>query len=128
MYDNNNRFLCSNYAPWREEGEAFDLEVDGELPKELSGVLYRNGPNPAFAPLGRYHWFDGDGMVHAVKLEHGRAFYRNRYVRTPGLLAEMRAGKSLFGGLLQIPEYPSAEGPFKNAANTNIIGYANRLL
>lgn len=128
MHDHNNRFLSGNYAPWREEGEAFDLEVEGELPQGLNGVLYRNGPNPAFAPLGRYHWFDGDGMVHAVKLEGGRASYRNRYVRTPGLLAEIRAGRSLFGGLIEIPEDPSAEAPFKNAANTNIISYANRLL
>src|SRR5271165_7546814 len=92
MYDTNNPFLRGNYAPWREEGDAFDLEVEGEVPRELNGVLYRIGPNPAFAPLGRYHWFDGDGMVHAIKLENGRASYRNRYVRTPGLLAEMKAG------------------------------------
>jgi carotenoid cleavage dioxygenase-like enzyme len=128
MHDTDNPFLRGNYAPWREEGDAFDLEIEGELPKELNGVLYRIGPNPAFAPLGRYHWFDGDGMVHAIKLENGRASYRNRYVRTPGLLAEMKAGRALFGGLLEVPKNIQAEGPFKNAANTNIIGYANRLM
>jgi len=129
MFDSDNPFLNGNYAPWREEGDAFDLEVEGELPRELNGALYRIGPNPHFKPLGRYHWFDGDGMVHAFILRDGRAAYRNRYVRTDGLKAEMKQGRALFGGLLeQAREMPPDVPPFKNAANTNIIGYANRLL
>ena len=129
MWNSDNPFLNGNYAPWREEGDAFDLEVAGEIPRELNGALYRIGPNPHFAPRGRYHWFDGDGMAHAFLLRDGRAAYRNRYVRTEGLRAEMKAGRSLYGGLLGRPaELPSDVPPFKNAANTNIIGYANRLL
>ena len=49
MYDSANPFLNGNYAPWREEGDAFDLEVEGELPRELNGALYRIGPNPHFS-------------------------------------------------------------------------------
>jgi len=129
MWNSDNPFLNGNYAPWREEGDAYDLEVEGEIPRELDGALYRIGPNPHFKPRGRYHWFDGDGMVHAFVLSEGRAAYRNRYVRTEGLRAEMKAGHALFGGLLERPEeMPSGLPPFKNAANTNIIGYANRLL
>ena len=89
MFDTDNPFLNGNYAPWREEGDAFDLEVEGEMPRELNGALYRIGPNPHFKPLGRYHWFDGDGMVHAFMLRDGRAAYRNRYVRTDGLIAQL---------------------------------------
>ncbi len=131
MYDTDNPFLRGNYAPWREEGDAPDLEIEGELPSELNGALYRIGPNPHFAPRGRYHWFDGDGMVHGFVLREGRAWYRNRYVKTAGLTAEMKAGRSLYGGLINpgpAPDMPAGEPPFKNAANTNIIGYANRLL
>ena len=43
-----NPFLQGNFGPWREEGIAPDLEVIGELPKDLNGTYYRNGPNPAF--------------------------------------------------------------------------------
>jgi len=130
MYDSDNPFLVGNYAPWREEGDAFDLEIEGELPRDLNGALYRIGPNPHFKPFGPYHWFDGDGMVHAFILRDGRAAYRNRYVRTDGLKAEMKQGRSLYGGLLggKRGELPPELPPFKNAANTNIIGFANRLL
>jgi carotenoid cleavage dioxygenase-like enzyme len=128
MYDKDNPFLSGNYAPWREEGDAFDLEIEGELPRELDGALCRIGPNPQFPPSGRYHWFDGDGMVHAIIMHGGRAAYRNRWVRTAGLLTERKAGRALFGGLLAMPKEVPPEGPFKNAANTNLIGYAGSLL
>jgi len=127
MFNSDNPYLVGNYAPWREEGDEQDLLVDGQIPKDLNGALYRIGPNPHYPPLGPYHWFDGDGMVHAFLIRDGRASYRNRYVRTDGLKAEIKAGKALFGGLLNMGKTVSAEG-FKNAANTNVIGFAQRLL
>ena len=30
-----------------------------------------------------YHWFAGDGMIHAFHIENGKVSYRNRWVRTP---------------------------------------------
>ena len=40
----------------------------------------RYGANPRTPSA---HWFTGEGMLHAVRLEDGRAaWYRNRYVRT----------------------------------------------
>jgi carotenoid cleavage dioxygenase len=121
-----NPFLQSNFAPWRMEGDADDLEVVGEIPRDLNGTFYRNGPNPAYEPMGRYHWFDGDGMIHAIMLRDGRAGYRNRYVRSDGLLEERRAGKALYAGLLNMSatEIPT----FKNTANTNIVFHAGKLL
>lgn len=121
-----NPFLQGNFAPWRMEGDAPDLEVIGELPRELRGTYYRNGPNPAFEPIGRYHWFDGDGMVHAIHLEDGRAHYRNRWVASDGLEEERAAGHALYPGLLEIK--PTEAPRFKVAANTNTVFHANRLL
>src|SRR5436190_23271822 len=80
-----NPYLRGAFAPVRDELDANDLTVDGRLPTELAGSLLRNGPNPQFTPLGSYTApFDGDGMVHMVTFENGRARYRNRWVLTRG--------------------------------------------
>ncbi|GAA4233109.1 hypothetical protein FHR32_001605 [Streptosporangium album] len=74
--------LAGNNAPVTEEMTLEPAEVIGAVPEELNGVYLRNGPNPrtGWSP----HYFAGDGMVHAVALDGGRArWYRNRYVRTP---------------------------------------------
>ena len=73
-------FRTGNYAPVHDELTAFDLPVQGRIPAELNGWYLRNGPN---ARAGAAHWCVGDGMVHGVRLENGRAaWYRNRWVRT----------------------------------------------
>lgn len=82
-----------------DEIDAHDLPVTGELPPGLRGSFLRNGPNPAFPPLGRYHLFDGDGMLDGLTIEDGRVRYRNRWVRSRGLAAERRAGRALSTGL-----------------------------
>jgi carotenoid cleavage dioxygenase len=122
-------FLRGNYGPLLLEGEAHDLPVEGELPRELHGTLYRNGPNPQFAPRGRYHWFDGDGMIHAFRLRDGRASYRNRWVRTARFALERAAGEALFGGLGDMTASdPRVAMSSPNAANTNVVWHAGRLL
>ena len=65
----NHRYLTGSFAPILFEADAYDLPVRGEIPKELPGTLYRNSPNPQFAPRdNNYHWFLGDGMVHAFHI------------------------------------------------------------
>ncbi len=97
----------TNLAPIPMECDAPHLKVTGELPRELNGTLYRNGPNPQFDAPGA-HWFVGDGMLHAFHLENGRASYRNRWVRTPKWQAEHDAGRALFGGFgRKLPDTPA---------------------
>ena len=123
-------YLSGNFAPLLAECDANDLVVEGELPRELSGALYRTGPNPQFPPLGNsHHWFLGDGMVHALFIENGRVSYRNRWVRTQQFNEERAAGRRLyssaFGG--EMPD-PSVAGKPRNVANTNIVPHAGKLL
>lgn len=66
-----NPYLVGVHAPVTTEIDADDLEVIGEIPRDLNGVYLRNGPNRRFPAGGRYHWFDGDGMVHAMAFENG---------------------------------------------------------
>jgi carotenoid cleavage dioxygenase-like enzyme len=105
-------YLRGNYAPVADELDVDDLPITGALPGALDGRYLRNGPNPAFPPIGRYHLFDGDGMLHGVELRGGRASYRNRWVRSKGLDAELRAGRALYGGL----SMPDATSPCSRPA------------
>src|SRR4051794_8485239 len=86
-------WLQGGFAPVTKEVEAFDLPVTGALPPSLTGLYTRNGSNP---PSGKSsHWFLGDGMVHGVRLDAGKAsWYRNRWVQTPLLTS---AGDILSG-------------------------------
>ncbi len=111
------------------EGEIHDLPVAGEIPRGLNGTLYRNGPNPQFAPRGEYHFFGGDGMVHAFKLEDGRCHYRNRWVRTPKFEREREAGEALFAAFSgPDPSDPRARGVPGGPSNTNIVWHGGKLL
>jgi carotenoid cleavage dioxygenase len=121
-------YIQGPYAPVAEEITAHDLEVVGELPRDLHGTFVRNGSNPKLPPRGRYHWFDGDGMIHGVELAGGTATYRNRFVRTRGLNAEIEAGRPLWTGILEPPDLTNPRGPFKNTANTDLVFHAGKLL
>jgi carotenoid cleavage dioxygenase len=109
-------FLSGNYAPVREELTAFDLPVEGALPPELTGLYVRNGSNPKSGVAG--HWFFGDGMVHGVRIENGRAaWYRNRFVQTTKYVKGLDA-----------MDLESILDPTASAANTHVIGHAGRIL
>ena len=111
-------FLSGNFAPVREERRLDNLPVDGELPAGLRGVFVRVGPNPQHPPRGRYHWFDGDGMVHSVTFTPSGASYQNRFVHTEGFLKEQARGEAIWTGLAEPPDLMNPDGAFKNVANT----------
>ncbi|HRD44926.1 MAG TPA: carotenoid oxygenase family protein [Caulobacter sp.] len=122
-------YLSGNFAPVRSEDD-FVLEVKGEIPRELRGALFRNGPNPQFEPRDpNYHWFTGDGMFHGFWVEDGKVRYANRWVRTHKWNIEHAAGRSLFGTfgnpMTTDPEY---FGQDSGVANTAIIWHGGRLL
>jgi carotenoid cleavage dioxygenase len=121
-------YLEGNYAPVPTEIAADNLKVIGEIPPDLAGTFVRNGSNPRFAPKGRYHWFDGDGMVHGVHIARGAASYRNRWVRTKAFLEEEREGRPLWTGVTERPDFSNPRGPFKDTANTDLVYHAGKLL
>ena len=125
-------FLQGLLAPVFDERDDRALDVVGELPSGLQGMFVRNGPNPQFAPKGKYHPFDGDGMVHAVYLEDGVPRYRNRWVESKGLGAERARGHALYGGLAEFsipePDVVAEGGIIKNTANTHTVRHAGKIL
>ena len=93
-----NPHLQGNNAPVYEEITADDLEVIGEIPKDLNGNFLRTGPNPYYVPdEDRYHIFDGDAMQHAVAIKDGKATYRNEFVDSPGFV---KSAKKASGSIL----------------------------
>ena len=125
--------LAGNRFPVPHEFEAVRCQVNGTLPPGLRGTFVRNGPNPLFEPIGRYNALDGDGMLHAVTIADGNASYRNRWVRSKGLMAEVAHGSAIYPGLGNVMEFPSREltgsaGPVKNPANTHVIEHGGRRL
>mgnify|MGYP001092091807 CR=1 FL=1 len=123
-----NPYLEGLFAPVIEENTATELKVVGELPRELRGMYVQNSPNPRYEPLGFYHWFDGDGMVHGVELRDGKATYRNRYVRTRAFDKESGEGRALSTGIM-MPFDPKRPGEAdKDTANTDLVWHGGRLL
>jgi carotenoid cleavage dioxygenase-like enzyme len=118
-------------GPWRPqaaEWNADDLEATaGEIPADLDGVYLRNTENPLHPSLKAYHPFDGDGMIHIVGFRDGTAFYRNRFIRTDGFLAEKDAGGPLWAGLAEPPSLSrrddgwGARGRMKDASSTDVV-------
>jgi len=93
-----NPFLRGGWAPAREEKEAFHLKVEGHIPQALHGGLFlRNGPSPQHDPAGRYHFFDGDGMVQSVFMAGTQeASSSSHLIQTPRVEAELKAGRPLW--------------------------------
>lgn len=123
-----NPYLEGPFKPIETELTATDLPVIGRLPTDLAGMYVRNGSNPRHAPKGRYHWFDGDGMVHGIHFEGGRATYRNRYVQTAALREETAAGHALWTGIMEAPDFRRSGGPFKDTGNTDLVFHAGKLM
>lgn len=126
-----NPYLMGGYAPADTEIDAANLEVVGEIPADLNGLYVRNGPNPRFATEGRYHWFDGDGMLHAIHLRDGAATYRNRWIRTDGFAADGAAGRALWRGVAEDRSANPDDGSrlrLKDTANTDVVFHNGSLV
>lgn len=136
-------FLQGNFAPVSGDAVFRDLVVLGTLPEEVSGMFLRVGPNPGMPVNSGYHVFDGDGMVHGVRLQPGsnRATYSRHQIETAKLSQERAYGRAMFpnigsmrglGGLARLLAFQLRVycGQIRagSTANTALVQHAGRLL
>lgn len=124
----------TGYRSLKEEFDYAIDEIDGVIPAELQGTLFRNGPGMLDVNGERVnHPFDGDGMICAITFNQGKAHFRNRFVQTKGFVTEQKAGKILYRGVFGTQR---SGGPLanlldfnlKNIANTQVIYWGKKLL
>lgn len=74
------------------ETNGWITDIEGEIPKEICGTLLRNGP-ALFERNGlRKEYLDGDGMITSVAFRDGKAYFRNKFVRTQSFQREEAKG------------------------------------
>lgn len=102
------------------------LTVEGRLPTDLRGTLYRNAP-ARFTTGSRPHWFDGDGAVAAARFDGGNATGAVRLLHTPSLDEDAGRARPRFGAFRQPMGYAQRLRAFtggqavRNAANINVL-------
>lgn len=119
------------WQPIDAEDAGYEVErVEGEIPEEIRGTFYRNGPSQNIAPpegFGALHAFDGDGLVQAFRFEGGKLRHRSSWVRNPSFAAEQEAGR-----FNQMSVGLAAKDPtmavLRRQHNTNIVHHAGRLM
>ncbi len=123
-------YLNGAWTPLSEEVNAWDLDlISGRIPDDIDGIYLRNTENQVHEPLGRFHPFDGDGMIHQIDFQRGRVAYRNRWVRTRCFELEQEAGRSLWGGLADPPGTSlrpgfGSHGALKDTSSTDVVVHA----
>ena len=121
----------AGFASLLEEHDYRIDEIDGHVPAALRGTLFRNG-------MGRNelggawfaHWFDGDGMIQAVRFDNG-IHYRNRYVATENWRDETRAGHIRHRGFGKMRTGGMLANAFRvpaNVSNTSVVLNDGKLL
>jgi all-trans-8'-apo-beta-carotenal 15,15'-oxygenase len=107
-------------------------DIDGQVPAALRGTLFRNGSGRNdIGGQWLAHWFDGDGMIQAIRFDDSGVHYRNRYVRTQNYLDETRAGRLMHRGFGKMRPGGMLANAFRqpaNVSNTSVVVQGDRLL
>lgn len=104
-------------------------EIDGVLPDDLVGTMYRNGPGK-FGVEGErvQHVLDSDGLVLSVTIDppeltpngkKRKVTFRSRFVETEGFLKELEAGQFLYRGTFGTAARAPFDDPPRKGVNND---------
>ena len=90
------------------EEYSYKAKIEGKIPREIRGSLYRNGPG-MFDRNGliKNNILDGDGMILSFSFKNGKVHYKNRFVRTEKFIEEQKKGKFIYSTWTTLHEKPS---------------------
>jgi Retinal pigment epithelial membrane protein len=109
------------------EGIWTSLKVEGQIPKDLNGTLYRVAPGQKTNHgVQLQHFFDGDAFLTRYRLREGSATVSARFIQTPERQEETAAGKMLYSEFGTHAPVPEKGG--KNQPSINVIRWDGRLL
>ncbi|MEO6338917.1 MAG: carotenoid oxygenase family protein, partial [Caulobacteraceae bacterium] len=118
-------------APLRIESDLSGLEViQGSVPADLNGTLYRCGPDRQYPSMFKDDVFiDGEGMAIMFRFDHGHVDFKSRWVRNERFQLQEAARRSLFGRYRnRYTDDPSVEGKDRGTSNTNMLYHHGKLL
>jgi carotenoid cleavage dioxygenase-like enzyme len=126
------RGLACLRTPDRQHGFEPLTTIHGTIPSGLNGALYRVGPGRFENEAGRYaHWFDGEGLVSAIRFQNGAVSAACRMIEPAGSDEPSYARRGRIGsaprGLIRRLHGLVDRDAFVNLANTALMHWRGRL-
>ena len=128
------------FASQKNEYDYFINEIDGNIPTEITGTLFRAMPS-LFERNGKSygHYLDGDGYIARVTFSKGKAHFLSKFVRTEEYIAESEEDQVLYRSTFRTQREPknilglidlnnAFDLKLKNQANTNVVYFGKTLL
>lgn len=117
----------------RTEGEWQLKRIEGKLPRDLNGQLFRvcPGQKENFG-VSMKHLFDGDAFLSRYTFRDGRAFLKAKFLETPQRLEELKMQRMLYNEYgTEKPALPAdfkRQSGGKNQPSVNVISWDGKLL
>lgn len=109
------------------EGTWTKLKIEGKVPKNLNGDLFRTTPGQSEVFGDKLkHLFDGDAYFTGWRFREGKVSLQTRFIPTPGRIKEQTAKKMIYNGYGTLAADPGAGG--KNQPSVNVILWRGKLL
>lgn len=113
------------------EGAWTNLKIEGKLPKDLDGTLFRTAPGMSEnfgTPFN--HLFDGDAYLSAWRFDGGKVSLKTRFLPTPQRIEEQSARQMLYGEYGTAAPKTDAKRNYggKNQPSVNVVEWRGKLL